>query len=107
MKKHVLTLLFTLIALPAFADAPLVAIKVDIYRTQSSQSTPNMIEAFAGAKLEHQPKLITEGGKQAMIEIGEQDKHMLSITFMPTEDGAHYSANMKYKNQKTRLASGK
>ena len=100
MKKHLFTLLFVLIALPAFADAPLVAIKVDIYRTQSSQSPPNMIKAFAEAKLEHQPRLITEGGKQAMIEIGEQDKHMLSITFKPTEDGAHYSTNMKYKTKK-------
>ncbi|MEO2281555.1 hypothetical protein [Pseudoalteromonas pernae] len=97
MKKHLFLLLLSLVSTTAFADVPLLAIKVDIYRTQSNQPTPNMIKAFAGAKLEHQPKLITEGGKQAMIEIGEQDKHMLSITFIPTKDGAYYSANMQYK----------
>ncbi|MEM0515631.1 hypothetical protein WCN91_09450 [Pseudoalteromonas sp. YIC-827] len=97
MKYLVTALLLTLSAWPVLAESPLVAVKVDIYRMQTDQSPPNIIAAFNRAELEHQPRLITCAGKEARIEIGEQDKHMLSVTLLPSDDGEYYSANMNYK----------
>ncbi|MBS3797092.1 hypothetical protein [Pseudoalteromonas sp. BDTF-M6] len=97
MKYLATALILALGAWPALAESPLVAVKVDIYRMQTDQSPPNIIAAFNRAELEHQPRLITSAGKEARIEIGEQDKHLLSVTLFPSDDGEYYSANMNYK----------
>ncbi|WP_105188660.1 hypothetical protein [Pseudoalteromonas sp. T1lg48] len=97
MKYLATALLLTLSAWPARAEVPLFAVKIDIYRTQTDQSSPNMIAAFNRAQLAHQPRIITRAGKEALIETGEQDKHLLSITLLPSADGEFYSANMNYK----------
>lgn len=75
------------------------AVKADIYQLENNITIDSKIERTLESKTPiHQPRLLAQLGKSALIEIGDNDQ-LTALEVLSTENGDSFNASMKLKDR--------
>lgn len=75
------------------------AVKADIYQLENNITIDSKIERTLESKTPiHQPRLLAQLGKSALIEIGNTDQ-LTALEVLSTENGESFNASMKLKDR--------